>query len=254
MAPDETGVCCMRVPSSRALSNGGFYHWLKGSTPVKPPPKPEADYLSTSALLAYFRECAAATAERQVQALASCLCVTTIALYALGAVHDPKRKAWAYPMCNAQGQVIGARLRSSSGKKWALKGSRAGIIMPQEPAGHTLLICEGPTDTAAALSLGYNAIGRPSCAGQEQLVVDYIRLTYPKQIVLVADRDEAKERPDGSRWYPGKDGARKLAKAIRRPLRIVYPSRKDLRAMVQAGATRNTFDALINSAKWENLH
>ena len=66
---------------------------------------------------------------------------------------------------------------------------------------NTLIVCEGPTDTAAILDLGFDAIGRPSCHGCE----DYVRdLARGKDMVILADDDG-----------PGRDGAIQLAKAIR---------------------------------------
>jgi len=68
---------------------------------------------------------------------------------------------YTFPMSDAEGKVIGLRTRYPSGGKAAEKGSRNGLFIPADlPDDGLLLICEGPSDTAAALDLGFAAIGR----------------------------------------------------------------------------------------------
>ena len=66
----------------------------------------------------------------------------------------------------------------------------------------------------------------------------------------MADHDAPHRRPDGSIWYPGRDGATAMARALRRAWRMVMPPAKDLRAWLHEGATRAQFDALAASATW----
>jgi len=67
-------------------------------------------------------------------------------------------------MSNDFGKIIGIRRRLPNGRKISLTSSKTGLFIPADlsPEG-LLLICEGPTDTAAALDLGFAAIGRPNC-------------------------------------------------------------------------------------------
>jgi len=138
--------------------------------------------------------------------------------------------------------VIGIRFRSDAGKKWSARGGREGLFAPISLRGDgTLFLCEGPTDCAALLGLGLEAVGRPSCAGGVALLSDVVRSRLPERVVIVADRDEA-----------GRRGAACLAEALvpyARDIRLIEPPEgiKDVRVWVQARATRG--DILRAAAK-----
>jgi hypothetical protein len=106
-----------------------------------------------------------------------------------------------------------------------------------------VLICEGPTDAAAALALGYEPIGRPSCSGQEQHVVETCRRYGWQRVTLCAEADG-----------PGIAGAKALARtlhAARIAVRMVAPrEHKDLRDWWRAGARRADVDAAWREAKF----
>ena len=109
-----------------------------------------------------------------------------------------------FPMVDADGKVIGIRLRLADGRKLSVRGGKEGLFVPigvDKP--NRLLICEGPTDTAALISAGFDAIGRPSCSGGVRLIVDLVRRWRPGEVVIVADGDE-----------PGRLGATRLAKRL----------------------------------------
>jgi len=254
-SPDGVLACCMRVKSDRPARNGGWLHAIAGAPPPslpreyvpRPPRRPPPDW---PALLRRFgRDTAAAEVER----LAAVLGVSPGSLSCLGIVWYSPRHAWGFPMRDAAQQVIGIRLRTKSGFKFAVNGSRNGIFWPEELSGAgPLLICEGPTDTAALLDLGYDAIGRPSCAGAVDAVVEVVQRLHRRDVVVVADADEPQRQPDGSVRWPGLDGANRLARALteagHRP-KVIQPTQgKDARAWVQAGATRAVVDAVIASA------
>jgi len=144
-------------------------------------------------------------------------------------------------MFNAAHETIGIRLRAQSGRKWAIRGSRNGPFWPEDLTGSgPLLVCEGPTDTAALLDLGYDAIGRPSCTGAADLVIEVVQGLHVRDVVVVADADEQ-----------GIDGADRMARGLteagRRP-KIIRPLQgKDARAWLKSGATRAVVDAVIAS-------
>ena len=71
----------------------------------------------------------------------------------------------AFPMHDGHGDVCGIRTRLADGSKRAVTGSRAGVFLTTVPMDVPAVVCEGPTDAAAALALGFEPIGRPSCAG-----------------------------------------------------------------------------------------
>lgn len=137
--------------------------------------------------------------------------------------------AWTFPMRDAMGAVIGIRLRTGEGFKFAVKSSRQGLFVP---AGNTyddrLFIAEGPTDTAALLGIGLSAVGRPSCTGGAKHLVGLVRVRKVKQVVIVSDSDE-----------PGLRGAEALSSPLAAnvpDVRVIRPPHgvKDARAWIQA--------------------
>lgn len=138
---------------------------------------------------------------------------------------------FTFPMSDEHGRIIGIRRRFDNGKKNCVKGSKNGLFIP---AGiedtPRLVICEGATDCAAALDLGYAAIGRPSCNSKVAMTVRYVRR---RPVIIVADRDTA-----------GIRGAQKLAEALLQngsDVRIVLPppAYKDLREWKESGTRIN---------------
>ena len=250
-SPDGTLACCMRVKSDRPARNGGWLHSIAGapSPPLPrehvmcPPRCPPPDW---AGMLDRF---ARDTRVAEVERLAATLGVSPGSLSRLGIVWVAPRHAWGFPMRDAAQQVIGFRLRTKSGFKFAVNGSQNGLFWPEELSGAgPLLICEGPTDTAALLDLGYDAIGRPSCTGAVELVIAVVEHLRRRDAVIVADTDG-----------PGINGAHRLAQALteagHRP-KVIRPLQgKDARAWVQAGATRAAVDAVIASARyWRPRH
>lgn len=240
-------VCCMRVKSDRPTRNGGWLHRTAAAPqPPRPPcrvylptPQPERNW---PALLERW---ARHTSPAQHGWLAHILGVSAASLRRLGAALSDRPGVWAFPMFDAARQVIGIRLRAEDGRKWAVAGSHNGLFWPDGLAGvGSLLVCEGPTDTAALLDLGYDAIGRPSCTGAVEMVTEVVRRRRRRDVVVVADADG-----------PGIDGADRLARALteacRRPKVIRPLEGKDARAWVRAGATRAVVDcAIANARHW----
>jgi phage/plasmid primase-like uncharacterized protein len=154
-------------------------------------------------------------------------------------------------MRDAIGNAIGIRLRCpKTGKKWAVKGSQAGLIYPLDlslsDATRRLVVCEGPTDTAALLSEGIAAVGVPSAGcGIEHLSALVHRLP-PLEIVVLADADVA-----------GLAGAERLAERLilTAPVRVATPPEgvKDARAWVCSGANRHAIEASFSGVLLRTL-
>ena len=148
-------------------------------------------------------------------------------------------------MKDAGGDVVGIRLRSVSGQKFAVTGSHNGLFIPRALPnlhGAPLFICEGPTDTAAMLDLGFNVVGRASCNTGSRLLSQYIGLVHPAEVVIVADADA-----------PGRDGAGRLASALVAYvpcLRVITPPDgiNDARAWKRTGATQSDIRTAIAAA------
>jgi len=247
-SPDGTLACCMRVKSDRPARNGGWLHRVAGATPqalprvhVQAPRVAAPREIDWAAMLRRFKR---DTRASEVERLAASLCVSPGSLFRFGIAWASPHRAWALPMCDALRETIGIRLRAENGKKWAVRGSCNGLFWPDDLTGTgPLLFCEGPTDTAALLDLGYDAIGRPSCAGAVELIVEVVCALHRRDVIIVADGDG-----------PGIDGADRLARALteagRRP-KVIRPLQgKDTRAWVQAGATRADVDSVITSARY----
>jgi phage/plasmid primase-like uncharacterized protein len=151
-------------------------------------------------------------------------------------------------MRDASGNVVGIRLRTSDGRKFAVKGSRDGLFIPTRlPNGERLLIAEGPTDTAALLDLGFAVVGRPNCSGGAGLIVELVKRWKTHDVVIVADGDT-----------PGRRGAEDLASilaAYTSAVRVIAPPPgvKDARQWRLVGATHGDIQAAIEAAPVKQL-
>jgi hypothetical protein len=239
LSTDGRTVSCMRIESDRQARNGGWLHATDG------PRRPVASLRQEKAAAAgldpapLWRDWLAATDARELVRLAVGLGVDSAALRALGAAWAPPHRAWAFPMRDATGAIVGLRLRAEDGRKWAVRGGHEGLFVPDTPPEKVLALCEGPTDTAAALTLGLHAIGRPSCTGAVVQTVEFIRRGRYGRVVLVPDKDR-----------PGREGAARLARELPVPYATVIPPAKDLRAWVAQGAKREAFDTVLRHAIW----
>jgi phage/plasmid primase-like uncharacterized protein len=175
-----------------------------------------------------------------LDALARSLGLTVDSLTALDIGWSAHNRAWSFPMRDAAGAVLGIRLRRPDGSKFAVRGGREGLFLPAtDPIDPNLVVCEGPTDAAALLDLGFTAVvGRPSCTGGIKLLVELVQRRHPDEVVIVADRDQ-----------PGRRGADNLASVLLphcSSARVVVPRRyKDAREFVQAGGTREQLEQAI---------
>lgn len=235
----DGACCCMRVESDRPLKNGGWLHKTENRPSIRQfkPRLPEPPSIDPTILLADWGK---RTTPAQIVQHAEQLGVDPLALKELGAVWSGQ--AWAFPMRDGAGKVVGIRLRSTAGDKWAVKGSKAGLFLPQTlPVASLIYVVEGPTDTAAALTIGLYAIGRPSCLGCESDVIQTVRRLGCRQVVVVADADD-----------PGQRGAEKLQAALPVASLIYTPPAKDIRAAVVAGMTADDVTRAIFQRRWTN--
>ncbi len=244
----------MRVESSRRTRDGGWIHRLGPEVVLPPLPRsrPRASPTAPIDWPKMMAEYRAGTEALRLGQFAKSLHVTARSLRRLGVAQAADRGAWAFPMHDAGGEIIGIRLRGKRGDKWAVKGSRNGVFLPDGGIGDLcdeVLVCEGPTDVAAMLDLEFYAIGRAACTGQEDMVAELVRR---RDVVILSDRDEAKKRPGGTEFYPGQEGAQRLAEALFRPartVRVIKPLKgKDARAWRQAGVTRDVVATVIRNA------
>ncbi len=156
-----------------------------------------------------------------------------------------KKSAYTFPMRDSRGRIVGIRLRYPSGSKSSVKTSRNGLFFsPSFDPKSRVFVTEGPTDTAAILGLGLQAVGRPSCnsggAALSQL------LGYGAKVVVIADCDG-----------PGRDGANKIAATLKRTCRtikVIEPLRgSDACDWVADGATADVINCVADQAsEWKD--
>jgi hypothetical protein len=122
----------------------------------------------------------------------------------------PKPELLAIPMYNSDEQPIGIRYRADNGRKWSERGSRSGLFLAPQQAKGTVVICEGPSDTAAIMGKGIEAIGRPDCGSCVESTVALIRKRGYNRVIILADRDVRDDKTT-----PGFDGAMRLGNALK---------------------------------------
>jgi hypothetical protein len=240
----------MRTESPKECKSGGWFHKLTEPLNYRPMPQkpkrvPVQDFVTLASRYAENL--------RDIDKLAENLGVSIRSLERLEVGWNGQ--AHTFPMRDARERVIGIRVRGTKGK-WAVPGSRNGIFWPEgvySGSDWPLVICEGPTDCAALLDMEFDVIGRPSCLGGVGYIVEFLK-GRRRDVIIMADKDEPKERPDGSVWFPGQEGAMRLSKAIApiaRSVKIVKPPfHKDIRDWRKAGATRQAVQSVISNMRY----
>ncbi|MAE61000.1 MAG: hypothetical protein CMJ49_06540 [Planctomycetaceae bacterium] len=178
---------------------------------------------------------------------AESLGVSVESLTAIGATRNGR--GWEFPEYNAQGERIGTAIRPDTGKKHMVTGSKRGLTMSWPICAYDgtstddpIVLLEGATDTATAMTLGFTAIGRPSATGG----LEHLReLLQGRHVLIVGENDGG----------AGHTGAEKIAAGladVAASVRVIYPPEgcKDLREWhtSPAGCTRSEIIAAANAA------
>lgn len=132
------------------------------------------------------------------------------------------------------GKAISTR-RPKDGEKRCVPGSKRGLIIPKAiDQSQTIYVVEGASDVAAAVSIGLQAVGRPSAMGGLEHLTELLE-SWEGEVVVLGEND----RKANGEW-PGRTGAIRMAASLSRrlasPIRWSMPpaDRKDIRAWVQA--------------------
>jgi hypothetical protein len=247
---------CMRIQSGMPCKNGAWLHFLKDQDRSRPPqrraPMPLPPKQVAFDAERYHASIRKAWDSVWLDGTSVALGVDMDALERLQPGRDSFNKAVGYPMRDAYGKVIGIRLRNSNGDKWAVSGSHDGLFFdPSLTLGedYELVICEGPTDTAAAYTLGLPAVGRSSCMTGLELLKSLCCRLKARLVTIVADADKPKLKPDGSLWRPGIEGAMALGSKLGRVHRVIVPPKKDLREWVGSGCTLTEWNNWVSTAQ-----
>lgn len=266
---DGSVIRCMRVTSDRPSKKGGWIHRADKPVAVKvfrEPEKPKAPRYDFPLLAGMFT---AVTEPEEIEALACELGVSAGSLVALGVGRAKaypmyiKRwgferpvVAWSFPMHDAGANVIGLRMRADDGSKFAFTDSTSGVFIPKRWSFNgPLVIVEGPTDAAAVLDWGFDVIGRPSCNTGGDIILELLK-AFRRDVVILANLDEAKHAPDGRTFFPGQEGASALADVIVRrcaSLKVITPPEgiKDARAWLREGGTwQDVLEMLACKRHW----
>jgi hypothetical protein len=248
---DDGWVECMRVQSDKPAKSGGWMHRLSGGeggarsgerSRSHPTGQGQPPVIDAAKLM---REWTAATSATALAEFAAALGVSAPSVVAVGAAWAAPYSAWAFPMCDGYGSVVGIRLRNERGK-FAVRGSRQGIFTTTDHGPgttgpqRTLFVCEGPTDTAAAVELGLFAVGRPNCCCGGPEIKVFARRQGCSRVVVVSDNDK-----------PGLDGARKVGREVKLPFAVYVPPAKDLREFVRLGGTRAMIENTVKGIVWQ---
>ena len=260
MHSDKKGFWCGRAQTyagreGRKWKDGWIHSFAEGAAVASPiqsvgkspaPPRRHRNFAK------YAARWQLATSAAQLSGLASQLHVSLSSLRLLGVgwasaaalkVLDTACRhagCWSFPMRNGRGDVVGIRLRSPDGFKYAVDSSDgSGLFIPDGlPIGCDLLAVEGPTSLAAALTLGFAAIGRPNCRAGTDYLREFIKRVKPARLVIVGDND----KPDSHGRRAGQESAPIVAEQLLGACPVVRsalpPAQfKDLRFWLQRGAT-----------------
>jgi hypothetical protein len=253
IAPDNSAAICARIEEDaiKKCGDAGYLHILKNrhnghykhNYPVnkrrlvKDVPKGNISSKNFAYLAERYKQLLTVD---KLNGLATVLGVSGASLNRLNIGWDGE--AYTFPMSNNFGSIIGIRRRFPNSRKVSVKGSKNGLFIPQGlSADGFLLVCEGVSDTAAALNLGFSAIGRPNCNSKIEMTVK--AASSQKEIVIAGDNDNV-----------GKSGARRLADAmaLHNPcVKVIHPpdNIKDLRKWLQSGLTHEMLQQIIKDAR-----
>ncbi len=277
---DGGTAICFRTESDRPHDKGGWVHVLKRTLPPQRRtfapvrrPRPQlidmervmqgfrAEFEGDGVKLDVFDSAIELGAELGIPgAVVDRLCCGRSAFYG----------AWAFPMRDGDGKIVGVRLREYGGaSKWSVAGSRDGLFYDPEMylnetlshglKGREIVIVEGASDAAAGYAIGLATVGRSSCNTGVDALKRLCERLKANRVTIVTDNDRFKERttysPHGvpirrTVWRPGIEGAERLAQDLGRMFRIVTPPKKDLRDWLLSGLTIETFRTVADAQKW----
>lgn len=243
---DGTVAHCMRVESPKEAKSGGWIHKLSEPLPAAIPRKKPKRIEDVSRLVHKMYQEGATVRRRLSRELG--VSVRSLEALRVGAGYDDwNGREWSgWPSRDARGRFIGIIRRYDDGAKKTLAGtSNAGVFAPNDwwKTGGEVWIVEGGSDTAACLSHGICAIGRPSNVGGSKVIGKMLnRRAKLRTILVYGENDKKDECPVdcGKRYcqacWPGLYGARKvageLAGLIGRTVGTAMPIGKDVRGML----------------------
>lgn len=249
VARDGTHAICARVSLGGVFcGEPGYKHQLSGqrAVPTSPMMRERVDFDASG----YAQRFERAITPAQLELTAYELGVSSYSLQRLRMGWCAEHDAPAFPMW-MRGDICGIRIRKD-GAKFCIVDSRNGFFLPRglSDAIDTLYVVEGPTDTAAALDLGLDAIGKPNASACTDELIRILQAKQPELTVFMGENDA----PDSRGKAAGIDGPLAQCKrAVAAGLNAVFvlpPKGKDLRQWKnEYGATRGMVELLVENAK-----
>jgi len=140
-------------------------------------------------------------------------------------------QAWSFPLYNDLFKIIGIQRIYPEGHKRTVRGSKMGLLLPAQICWYRpIIVCEGVSDTATAIDIGLNAIGKTCATGGDNILKSLIPSIL--SVIIMADNDDA-----------GITAAKKLKKELtnkNRNVTIIMPEKgKDLREWVKIVGAEN---------------
>lgn len=237
VSADGSVVICPRTPegAEREMPDAGYLHRLSEKRTPHHRSMPVSRQFDVDRIdwLTRNNVFQSALSRDRLERCAWSLGVSPSSLKQMRAGFCTREPALTFPMFNAAGSIVGIRLRikrNGTKRQMSVRGGHEGIFTPRGfSASSPLLICEGPTDTAAMIDLGFDTIGRPSCRGATEIIATWLRAHWYHKVIVIADRDG-----------PGMEGATALKNRINHlaaSVRVVTPPAKDAREWKRTSVT-----------------
>lgn len=259
VAADGTAALCSRIESDNLRGepfSGGWLHKLVDNpVPLRRTTKPIQKQKPVLDFSKLARQCQCDLPDPTMLSTELGVSVESLKELLAGLMSWRGNNYYTFPMKDGSQKIIGIRLWHGN-NRFSVPGSKNALFWPtgvKADSDNLLFFPEGYSDTAAMRDMGFDAIGRPNCSAGLEYIKQVIK-DRNRNIVLVADKDEAKYRPDGGVYYPGFDGAKRLAgglKEFAKTIKIVKPPHhKDVRKWYLNGATKAMVMAVVDNARF----
>lgn len=242
VSPDGAAAICPRVQSTRYIDGSGYLHtlrvtreWQRSTMLYYKDPEAMPEH---HGILAQMMNRYAAIGDDQLWPHAHELGLRVDALRRLGAGWSQSQRALAFPQSRIGGQLIGIRFRDSAGRKWAARGSKGGLFIPEDlDPTRTIVVVEGATDTAACLAIGLNAVGLHGSCMSWRIVAE---VAAAKSVLFILDND-ASDNPKKDKVASGHVVrlAMNVALYAKQVRAFVCPAKDMRRWILDDGATRD---------------
>ncbi len=199
LAINGTAVLCQRVESGRRIGDAGWLHRIedhrvlpisiRNQISTVSPVRRDVDWTGFNKQLVLSLD------DSNASRLSEHIRISKATLRLMEWGWSQRQSTWTVPMRSADGRIIGIRTRARSGEKRAIKSSASGLFFSPElirsaRSAEVLLICEGPTDTAALLDIGIHfVVGRPSCNSGVELIAQLVAQRCFRRVLIVSDSD-----------------------------------------------------------------